>query len=80
MWNLLVIMFCSEEFFLHMGNEGNCTIQNRNVHISGLNGALWDMGEVRCGICEIGLLCQHSSCTIVPFADTSALIDNFHVP
>ena len=33
-----------------------CTIQNRNVHISVLNGALWGMGQVHCGICEIGLL------------------------
>ena len=30
-----------------------CTIQNRNVHISVLNGALWDMGQRKCGICEI---------------------------
>ena len=27
-------------------------IQNRNVHISVLNGVLWDMGQVHCGICE----------------------------
>ena len=32
------------------------TIQNRNVHISVLNGALWDMELVHCGICEIDLL------------------------
>ena len=32
-----------------------CTIQNRNVHISVLNGALWDMEQVHYGICEIGL-------------------------
>ena len=32
------------------------TIQNRNVHITVLNGALWDLGQVHCGICEIGLL------------------------
>ena len=32
-----------------------CTIQNRNVHISVLNGALWDMGQVCCGIWEIDL-------------------------
>ena len=32
-----------------------CTIQNRNVHISILNGALWDMGQVHSGICEKGL-------------------------
>ena len=33
-----------------------CSIQNRNVHISVLNGALWDMEQVHSGICEIGLL------------------------
>ena len=33
-----------------------CTIQNRNVHISVLNGALWDMEPVHCGICGIFLL------------------------
>ena len=33
-----------------------CTIQNRNVHISVLNGTLWDTDQVHCGICEIGLL------------------------
>ena len=31
------------------------TIQNRNVHISVLNGVLWDMGQLHCGICEICL-------------------------
>ena len=33
--------------------------QNRNVHISVLNGVVWDMGQVHCGICETGLLCKH---------------------
>ena len=31
-------------------------IQNRNVHISGLNGTLWDMEQVHSGIGEIGLI------------------------
>ena len=31
-------------------------IQNRNVHISVLNYALWDMEQVYCGICKCGLL------------------------
>ena len=31
------------------------TIQNRNVHISVLNGALWDMRQMHCGIGEIGV-------------------------
>ena len=33
-----------------------CSIQNRSVYISVLNGALWHMEEVHHGICEIGLL------------------------
>ena len=39
---------------MHLSHIPQCTIQNRNVHISVLNGALWDMGQVHCGICEIG--------------------------
>ena len=41
---------------MHLFHIPQCTIQNRNVHISVLNGALWDMEQVHCGICEIGLL------------------------
>ena len=33
-----------------------CTIQNRNVHISVLNGVLLDMGQTHCEICETVLL------------------------
>ena len=33
-----------------------CTIQNRNVYIYVLYGALWEMGQVRWGFCEISLL------------------------
>ena len=33
-----------------------CSIKNRNIHISALKGALWDMERVHFGICEIGLL------------------------
>ena len=39
-----------------MSHFPQCTIQKRNVHISLLNGALWDMGQAHCGICEIGLV------------------------
>ena len=39
----------------HLSHIPQCTIQNRNVHISVLNGALWDIGLVHCGICELGL-------------------------
>ena len=41
---------------MHQSHIPQCTIQNRNVHISVLNGAMWDMGQVHCGICEFGLL------------------------
>ena len=50
---------------MHLSHIPQCTIQNRNVHISVLNGALWDMGQVHRGICEIGLLpccMQYISC------------------
>ena len=40
---------------MHLCHIPQCTMQNRNVHISVLNGALWDMEQVHCGICEIGL-------------------------
>ena len=41
---------------MHLFHIPQCTIQNRNVHISVLNGALWDMELVRCGIYELGQL------------------------
>ena len=41
---------------MHLSHIPQCTIQNRNVHIPVVNGALWDMGQVHCGIYEIGLL------------------------
>ena len=34
----------------------NVNTQNKNVYVSVLNGALWDMGNVHCSICENGLL------------------------
>ena len=37
---------------MHLLQIPQCTIQNRNVHISVLNGALWDVWQVRCGIYE----------------------------
>ena len=42
-----------------------CTIRNRNVHISVQNCALWDMKQVQCGICEIGLLYPEHSVFLV---------------
>ena len=38
---------------MHMFHIPQCSIQNRNVHISVLNGALWDMEQVHSGICEL---------------------------
>ena len=42
----------------HMSHIPQCTIQNRNVHISVLNGALWDMGQVHCGISKLSLFAE----------------------
>ena len=39
---------------MHPFHISQCSIQNRNVHISALNGALWDMEKVNSGICELG--------------------------
>ena len=41
---------------MHQFHIPQYTIQNRNVHISVLNGVLWDMRQLHCGICEFGLL------------------------
>ena len=43
---------------LHLFHIPHCSIQNRNVHISVLNGALGDMEQVHYGICETGQLCS----------------------
>ena len=43
---------------MHLFHIPQCSIQNRNVHISVLNGAIWDMEQVHSEICEIGLLEQ----------------------
>ena len=46
------------------------TMRNRNVHISILNGVLWDMELVHCGICEIALsiwlVSSNLSCNVNP--------------
>ena len=41
---------------MHLSHVPPYTIQNRNVHISVLNGVLWDMEQEHSGIYEIGLL------------------------
>ena len=41
---------------MHLLHIPQCFIQNRNVHISVLNGALWGMQQVHSGIFELGQL------------------------
>ena len=41
---------------MHLFHIPQCSIQNRNVHIAVLNGALWDLEQVHSGICELGHL------------------------
>ena len=40
---------------MHMYYIPQSIIQDRNIHISVLNGALWDMGHMHYGICEFGV-------------------------
>ena len=47
---------------MHLFHIPQCSIQNRNVHISVLDGALWDIEQVYSGICEIGLLLYGMYC------------------
>ena len=50
---------------MYLSHIPQCTIQNRNVHISVLNGVLWDMGQVHHGICETIMHLSHiPQCTI----------------
>ena len=41
---------------MHLSHTPQCIISNKNEHISVLNSALWDMGQVHCGIWDIGLI------------------------
>ena len=41
---------------MHLFYIPQCCIQNINMHISVLNGTLWDMEQVHSGICELGHL------------------------
>ena len=45
---------------MQLSHIPQCTVQNRNVHISVLNGTFWDIEQVHCGICKIGLLKRKS--------------------
>ena len=42
---------------MHLSHIPQYTIHNRNVHITVVNGVLWDIGQVHCRICEIGPIC-----------------------
>ena len=44
---------------MHLFHIPQCSILNRNVHISVLNGALWDMEHMHQEICELGQLLQY---------------------
>ena len=46
---------------MHIHHTPQCTILNKSVHISVLNGALWIMEQVRCGIYEIDILTMFKS-------------------
>ena len=41
---------------MHLSHTAQRSIQNRSVHFSVLNVALWNMEQVHSGICEICLL------------------------
>ena len=47
---------------MYLSQTPQCTIQNRNVYISVLNGAFWAMEQVQCGICEFGLAHEGTLC------------------
>ena len=54
------MIFCYSSFFILqidlIKKISQCTIQNRIVYISVMNGALWDRERVHCAFCEIGIL------------------------
>ena len=53
---------------MHLFHIPECSIQNRNVHISVLNGAFWDMEQVHSGIDELGQL-------IGPLANVAIILE-----
>ena len=46
-------LYITRRYLFHITQ---CTIQNRNMHVSVLTGALWDILRVHCRICEFVLL------------------------
>ena len=64
---------------MHLFYIPQCTIQNRNVHISVLNVALLDMKLVDCEISEVSLLCFCCSIQISLMYVPRALIYNMPI-
>ena len=62
---------------MHLFHIPQCTIQNRNVDISVLNGALWDKQQLHCGICELGQSCMNHKISI---QIAHALGNHFTIP
>ena len=52
---------------MHLFHIPQCSIHNRNVHISILNGALWDIEQVHSGIFGIGLFDKPLSAPLLPW-------------
>ena len=47
---------CTKKLTMYLSYILEYTIRNRSVHSSILNGVLWDMGRVHCGICKAGVI------------------------
>ena len=62
---------------MHLFHIPQCSILNRNVHSSVLNGALWAMEHVHSGICEFGLFLPVNRLFALPDLCTS--IDISHI-
>ena len=55
-YRITYVLHIFTNFIMYLFQIPLCVIQNRNMYISVLNGALLDMEPVHSGICEIGLL------------------------
>ena len=49
-YSIWAIKLCWTNRIVHQSHMQQYTIQNRNVHISSLNGILWVMGQVHYGV------------------------------
>ena len=61
---------------MHVSHIPQCTIQNRNAHISVLNGVLWDMEQLHYRIYEVG----QPDLTIVRIGISWPEFPRLHVP